>query len=335
MKLWLLALVACGKSETHEPPKPPPEPVAEKPSAPPPSGKPQIKDKTVEAMILKGSACKPDYQNVLPMECAELKAIHEYAFQNQNNADTAETCVAFFTDPDRVRRLLAAECIYGLNSATDTPILHWGLDAVEAEKDPAVVERMTWGLSNAEAPIAKLDDRVLADVEKLTADPKTAQAAAWLFGAEFKSYLMQEGPKAPPQAQARAVKALTEDGTPMMHAAFNVALEKLEDKPAVCAAIDQDLDPKFKAWSMAADAIPTLKDACVTKVQKAIDLMLAQLAKDPHIDLLMRYDNRFELDPDVRKKILATVKSVKLESWQQDAQKKAIAQFSAPPKPKK
>ncbi|HEY0254045.1 MAG TPA: hypothetical protein VGC41_21095, partial [Kofleriaceae bacterium] len=262
---------------------------------------------------------------------AERTAIHDYAFQHQGDADVAETCAALLFDPDRVRRLLASECIYGLNSAAVTPIMHWGLDAIEAEKDPAVLERMTWAFGNGEAPVAKVDDRLLADVEKLTADPKTAVAAGWLFGAEFKSYLLASGPAAPPAAQARAIKALREADTPMMRAAFNVALEKLEDKPAVCAAIDADLDPSFAGWWPAAEAIVTLKGACVTKLQKAIDLVLAQLPKDPHIELLASFDTRFELEPDVRKKILAALRTAKLPDWAKDRQQKAIAQFSAPP----
>lgn len=328
----VLVLAACSGNAD---PKSQPAPTPAAPVAAPKPDKPQVKDKAVEALILKGSTCKPGPDTTLPIDCPELKAIHEYAFQHQGSADVAETCVAFFSDPDRVRRLLAAECTYGLNDAAQTPILHWGLDALETEKDPAVQERMAWGLMGAQAMTAKLDDRVLADVEKLSADPKTAQAGAWLFGAEFKSYLMGEGPKSPPAAQARAIKALREDGTPMMRAAFDVALTKLEDKAAVCDAIDADLDPAFKNWWMAADAIITMKDACVTKLPKAIDLTLDQLPKDWHLELLTRYDSRFELDPAVRKKILDRLRKTKVEGWKQDPLKKAIDQFAKPPAPKK
>jgi hypothetical protein len=228
--------------------------------------------------------------------------------------------------------LLAATCLDHMNARGVTPQLGAALDAIEAEKDDAVRKELAWGIKNAEAVTAKLDDRVIAVVTKLAADPKTEPAAGDLFDTLFPQYMMGSGPKPPAKAQALAIEALKRDGTAMQHSAFN-AVKLLDDKPAVCAALGQAIRADAKQWASAADALADLKDACAADLPRVVDLTLTRLAAgDDHLDLLKKLDRTFELDAPTRAKIAKALKAAagKAPDWQRKDFNETAAAFTKP-----
>jgi HEAT repeat protein len=331
-----LLLVACGKAADHKNPPPVASDKPAPPAAPPAPTKPQLKDDAMRQMLAKGTACKL-FQNQLPMDCPEAKAINEYAFQHQQSAEAAETCAAFLGDPDPNKRLLAAECLFHFTAVAKTAVLGFALDAIDAEKDPVMVERIAWGIADAEAMSAKLESRVMTEVTRLAADPKTETAASYVFSSFFPQYMIGNGPKPPIAAQTLAIASLTRDGTPMQREAFN-AVTMLDDKPAVCKAIASNLRPDAKRWDSAAEAIAAMKDACIAQLAPAIDFMLARLATgDAHLAILRSYDSRFDLDPPTRAKIAKAIRAArpKASEYERADFDKTADQFSKPPKPKK
>src|SRR5450432_1551381 len=328
----LLFVVACGRAADKAPPvadqKPPP------PAATPAPAKAQIKDTTVKDLLAKGTTCKAT-NNQLPLDCPEYKAIGDYAFQHQQSAEAAETCAAFLGDPDSNKKLLAAECLFHFNSITQTTQLGFALDAIDAEKDPQIIERIAWGIGRAEAVTAKLDDRVLATVTKLMANPKTEAAAGDLFESLFPQYMMGSGPKPPIKAQTLAIASLTHDGTGMQRTAFN-GVKMLDDKKAVCAALDSELRLDGR-WSDAADAVADMKDACVANLAKTIDFVLVRLAAgDEQLGVLRRYDSVFDLDAATRAKIAKAIRAArgKAPDYRKKVYDDTAADFSKPPKKK-
>ncbi len=334
-RLALLVLAAgCGKPANAKPALAERSSAAEiaKPPAPAPA-KPQVKDATVQDLLAKGTACKLGDNGTLPPDCPEYKAIHDYAFQHQGSEEAAETCAAFLTDPDQVKRLLAAECLNGFNAVTVTKVFAWGLDAVEAETIPEVQKEIAWGIMNAEAVTAKQDDRVIADIKKLSANPQTAAAASNLLDSLFPSYLIGSGPKPPPAAQQLALDALRLDDSPMQYTALNIALTHLDDKAAVCAALDAAITPTAKTWWMAAEGIVTMKDACRALLPKIIDIALARAAtNNPRLEVLQDFDHAFELEPPTRAAIAKALRAAKanVPSEYRDDLEKLAKQYSAP-----
>ena len=332
----LVLLVACGKAADKAPPSTAGSDQPAPRAAQPAPTKPQIKDPAVKDMLAKGTSCELQ-QGGLSLACPELKAIGDYAFQHQGSIEAAETCAAFLGDPDHKKRLLAAECLFHFNAVGKTPVLGFALDAIETETDPKTLEEIAWGISGAEAVTAKLDDRVLAITQKLMADPKTDVAAGYLFETLFPQYMMGSGPKPPIKAQTLAIASLTRDGTGMQRATFN-AVKMLDDKAAVCAALDSDLRPDAKRWADAADAVASMKDACIANLAKTIDFTLARLASgDAHLDLLRRFDYVFDLDAPTRAKIAKAVRAgrAKASDWQRKDFDTTADQFGKPPKPRK
>jgi hypothetical protein len=331
----LLLASACSKSTTDTPAPAQQSSALEaaKPAPPAPAARPQVKDATVQDMLAKGSACKLGENGTLPLDCPEYKAIHDYAFQHQGSEEAAETCAASLADPDQVKRLLAAECLNGFNAVTETKVFAWGLDAVEAETIPEVQKEIAWGIMNAEAVTAKQDDRVIADIKKLSANPQTVSAASNLLDSLFPSYVIGSGPKPPPAAQQLALDALRLDDSPMQYTALNVALTHLDDKAAVCAALDAAITPTAKTWWMAAEGIVTMKDACLALLPKIIDVALARAAtNNPRLEVLQDFDHAFELEPPTRAAIAKALREAraKVPSEYRDDLEKLAKQFSAP-----
>src|SRR3954469_3607226 len=142
--LVLTSLGACGKAADNPAAKgsaatAPVEAPKPTPSAAQPAAKPMIKDDGAKQLLAKGTTCKLQ-QDGLPLDCPELKAISDYAFQHQGSTEAAETCAAFLADPDPLKKKLAAECLAHFNSNGVTPSLGFALDAIEAEKDPKIQE---------------------------------------------------------------------------------------------------------------------------------------------------------------------------------------------------
>lgn len=330
--LWVaLIAIGCGKTADKPATGSGNEPKPAPPSAPPAPAKPAAKDDAIKQLLAKGTTCKLQ-QGTLSMDCVELKQVGDYAFMKQNSAEVGETCATFLTDPDLPKRLLAAECLYKLNSGAKAGVLGYTLDAIETEKDDAVRERLCWGAMGTEAVTAKLDDRTLAVVQKLAADPKSATGAGWLFHALFPQYLMGKGPPAPAKAQAYALEALKQDGTPVQRAALD-SVSMIDDKPAVCAALDANLRPDAKNWAGSADAIAAMKDACVANLAKSIDFILAQLkAGDDQLGILKRYDYVFDLDAATRAKIAKAIRAArpKATEWKRKSFDETVAAFEKP-----
>ena len=114
-------IAACGKSGGDQKPAPAPAPVgsgsaATKPEPLAPPAKAQPKDEGARTLLAKGTACARSSQGDLPLDCAEYKAMGDYAFQHQDDKGVAETCAAFLADPDPKKRLLAATCLDHLNA---------------------------------------------------------------------------------------------------------------------------------------------------------------------------------------------------------------------------
>lgn len=329
-------IAACGKSGGDQKPAPAPAPVgsgsaATKPEPLAPPAKPQANDEGARALLAKGTACARSSQGDLPLDCAEYKAMGDYAFQHQDDKGVAETCAAFLADPDPKKRLLAATCLEHLNARTQTTVLGFAMDAIETEKDADVRKQIAWGIKSAEATTAKLDDRVILLVNKLAADPKGEEAAGDLFGTLFPQYLMGSGPKPPPKAQALALDAIKRDGTGMQRTVLN-ALALLDDKPATCAALDSMIDPAKKSWGEAASGLADLKDACAANLPHAIEIVRKQLATDARVDVLRKYDRVFELDAATRASIVKALRAAKPKAaeWKRKDFDEAIAAFSKP-----
>lgn len=286
----------------------------------------------MKQLLVKSTTCAL-MQGKLPLDCNEYKQVGDYAFLKQNSVDVAETCAAYIQDHDVPRRLLAAECLYKLNSTAKVSVFGNLLDAIEVEKDDAVREALCWAAMGAEAVTAKLDDRALALTQKLAADPKSATAAGWLFHSMFPQYLMGKGPKPPAKAQAYALEALKQDNTPVQRAALD-AVSLLDDKAAVCAALDGNLRADAKNWSGSADAIAAMKDACVANLAKTIDFVLERLkAGDDNIRVLSRYDYVFDLDAPTRAKIAKAIRAAKAKApeWQRKEFDETAGKFEKPP----
>ena len=336
----VVSLVACGKAADQPASSGGSAAVAVAPKPPPPSAqpaaKPTVKDDGAKQLLVKGTTCKLQ-QDALPLDCPEYKAIGDYAFQHQGSTEAAETCAAFLSDPDPLKKKLAAECLAHFNARGVTPVLGFALDAIEAEKDPKIREEIAWGSKDAEAVTAHLEDRVLAVTQKLAADPKTETAASYVFSSLFPQYMMGSGPKPPEKAQALALASLRADGTAMQREAFN-AVKLLDDKAAVCAAIEADLTPAAKQWALAADAVASMKDACVASLAKTIDFILARRAAgDDHLEVLQRYDSVFDLDAATRVKLAKAIRAAqpKATEWKRKGFGEIAVQFEKPAKKKK
>jgi hypothetical protein len=224
-----------------------------------------------------------------------------------------------------------------MNAVSATTQLGAALDAIEKEQDPVVREQLAWGIKSAEAVTAKLDERVLAVVNKLAADPKAETAAGHLFGTLFPQYMMGSGPKPPKAAQALALESLGRDGTYMQRTAFN-SVKMIEDKVAVCAALGKVLQPDSKRWSDAVGSMIDLKDACAADLPKTIDFMLERLAAgDASLGVLQRIDHVYELDAPTRAKIASALKTArpKVKEWERKRLDETVGVFSKPRAAKK
>ena len=297
---------------------------------------PQARDDGAKQLLSGGAQCELR-QGVLPLDCPAYKAMGDYAFQNQNSAEVGETCAAFLRDTDVKKRLLAANCLAHLNSSATTPFFAAVLDALEAESEDEVRDQIAWGIKGAHAMASKIDARVLAVVIKFAADPKRDKAAGFLFWSFFPQYMMSRGPQASAAAQTLAIEALNRDDTGLQRTAFD-SVTLLDDKPAVCAALANVMQPERKTWGDAAEAMAALKDACLANIPQAVQFAVAQLlVGDINLRALERFDRTYELDAATRKNILAALKKAtgsgfvrKLSEWERRETDAAIAKFSKP-----
>lgn len=305
-------------------------------TAKPIANKPQIRDDRAKQLLSRGAECELS-QGDLPLDCPEYKAVGDYGFQNQGSAEVAETCAAFLRDEDIKKRLLAAHCLDSLNARGVTTQFAAGLDALEAEADDKVRERIAWAIKDAEAMDTPVHERALEIVKKFAADPKRAVAGGYLFWSFFPQYMMGSGPTASPAAQALAIASLDQDATPLQRTAFD-SVTLIEDKPAVCAALVRAMRPDAKQWAGAAEAMASLKDACITDIPNAVNFAIERLlAGDIDLPTFERFDRRYPLEPATRKKIVAALKKArspgfvrKVGDWEIKNIDKTIAQLSKP-----
>ncbi|MBP9084583.1 MAG: hypothetical protein KBG15_00630 [Kofleriaceae bacterium] len=296
----------------------------------------QARDDRAKQLLSRGAECELR-QGALPLDCPESKAVGDYAFQNQNSAAVGETCAAFLRDPDVKKRLLAATCLDHLNTGAKTPYFAAVLDALEAESDDAVRDQIAWGIKSAHAMASKIDARVLALVTTFAADPKRDKAAGYLFWSFFPQYMMGSGPKPSAAAQALAIEALNRDDSGLQRTAFD-SVNLLDDKPAVCAALVQAMRPDGKKWGEAAEAMASLKDACIADIPQAVQFTIERLlAGDINVRALERFDRKYELEGATRKNILAALQKAKspgfvrkLSEWERKDIDATIAKFAKP-----
>jgi hypothetical protein len=294
----------------------------------------QARDDRAKQLLSRGAECELR-QGTLPLDCPEYKAIGDHAFQNQNSAEVGETCASFLRDADVKKRLLAANCLDHLNAGAKTPYFAAVLDALEAETDDAVRDQIAWGIKGAHAMTSKIDTRVLEVVIKFAADPKRDKAAGYLFWSFFPQYMM--GPKPSAAAQALAIESLNRDDSGLQRTAFD-SVSLLDDKAAVCAALVKAMRPDSKKWADAAEAMASLKDACIADIPSAVNFAVERvLAGDINVRALERFDRKYELEAETRKNILAALKKAKspgfvrkVSDWERKDIDAAIAIFSKP-----
>lgn len=316
MRWWILiALAGCGRSDAPPAgapaPPPPREPI---PVDAPPAGRELPGDPTMGAMLAKP---------------ADDKTVADFAFQHQNDTHVATACAAALASSDRVVRLRAATCLEHLTALADTSVLGGALDAIDAETDPEVRERVAWGIKGAEAVTAGLDDRVIAMVSKYPDD-----TGAHLFDTLFPQYLASHGPTPPAKAQALALAAIGQDGTPLQLRALD-AIRLLDDKPAVCRALHAALRPDAKRWTDVVEAISAVGEPCRAEVPAIVDALVA--SKKPQARAVTLIDHGFALDAATRGKLLAAVRAwiTTAEPYEQGVLSAAQEQLTKPRKERK
>ena len=149
--------------------------------------------------------------------------------------------------------------------------------------------------------------------------------------------MMGSGPTASPAAQALAIASLDQDATPLQRTAFD-SVTLLADKPAVCAALVRAMRPDAKQWAGAAEAMASLKDACIADIPNAVNFAIERLLTgDIDLPTFERFDRRYPLEPATRKKIVAALKKArspgfvrKVGDWEIKNIDKTIAELSKP-----
>jgi hypothetical protein len=341
--LACLVLPACGNESAKPAPSPPPlgsgSAQVTPPPAPPKPALPSERDPEAAKRVLAGAAC-PLQNDDISLSCPEREVAGKYAFEHQQSVAIAATCAELLEHSNQSVKLVAAHCLDQLTAIATTPVLGPVLDTLEAEPDVTARRAIAWGIKGAEAATAKLEDRVLALVDKLARTPEDEAAAGNVLDTLFPQYLMDTAPKPPPAAQAVVLAALArKQGDLFIRACDLVRL--VEDKPAACAAVAAAIDPGASEWWRALAALNDLGAPCASHAPAAIEVALAQYAKGK-IDTpeqLGRLARTFELTPELRKKAAAGVKAARKTApeWQRKAVDAAAAELAkpwVPPQPK-
>ncbi len=330
-----LFLAACG-SKSEAPTggdKPATDTTAKtEPAKPAVAALPEGRDAEAAKLVKAGAACEVKDDDI-SLSCPERKAAGEYAFQHQQSKEVAATCAELLRDGNTAVKLVAAHCLDRLTSVAVTPVLAHALDSLEAEKSKTVRKQFAWSIKGAEAVTAKLEDRVLALVDKLIKADEEA-AAGNVLDTLFPEYMMSSGPKPPKAAQQIVLAALkNKKGDLYIRACDKIRL--VEDKAAACKALAEAAVPEDKTdWWRAMAAFSEIKPPCVEQATTVVENVLAAgdkaIAESP--DYLGRIGENYELTPDLRKKAAAALTKAKkvTPEWKHKRVDTAIADFTKP-----
>jgi len=274
----------CGKDDKGKAPgKQPPKPAEASAAADKAAAKPQTKapppaprDPRIAEIFAAGKDCAPGEQRFA--RCVSADKIAKLAFENQSDDKLAASCVGALRDPDPSTRVLAAECMKGFNDRARIPHLAAGLDAFEAEKDAKVRDIIACAFSNGNARESGVEDRVIALVRKLAANPSDDRAAGCLLGSMFPQYLF--GKTDPPSKAAGdlALEMARKTGSVQTRALAAVAL--LTDRRAeVCEALAEIVGSSGDRWGPVVEAIAKVGDACVANLEPVIDALAKAMAE--------------------------------------------------------
>lgn len=336
----LLLLVACG-SKGSEAPAPgsatdKPTGSAAKPEAPAVAGLPEGRDPEIAKLVKAGAACELRDDDI-SLSCAERKAAGEYAFQKQQSKEVAATCAELVRDGNQAVKLVAAHCLERLTAVAVTPVLGYTLDSLEAETNKTVRKQIAWAIKGAEGATAKLEDRVLALVDKLVKAGEEDTAGS-VLDTLFPQYLMASGPKPPKAAQQVVLAAFpNKKGGLFVRACDLVRL--VEDKPAACKAVAAAAAPEDKTdWWRALAAFNDLGAPCAELAPGVLEKVIAddKSAVDQPREMT-RFAQKFELTPELRKQAAAALTRAKKDApdWKKKTLDEAIAAFGKPAEPPK
>jgi len=284
--MTIIALVTvlcfgCGKdSDKKKPEKQPAEgpapATATDNSAKPPAPAPTApRDPRIAELFAAGKDCTWNDSGLASCEAADK--MKKLAFEQQSDSKLAASCAAALRDPEPTTRGLAAVCMSGFNDRTRIPLLAAGLDAFEAEKEPTLRAAIACAFSNGNARESGVEDRVIALVRKLAAEPGGDVPASCLLDSMFPQYLMQASEPPSKAAGDLALEMLGKEGRLKTRALEVVGL--LSDrKPEVCKALAA-VATSEDSWAPAVDTMATLGDACAAELDPIIDV-IATAMKD-------------------------------------------------------
>ncbi len=286
-RTWTIGLTAllafgCGKSEDKGEQKQQPkteesadqvettEKEAPAPAVP--------RDPRIAEIFAAGKDCTWNDYGLTSCEAADK--IKKLAFEHQSDDALAASCAAALTDPEPTTRGLAAACMSGFNDRTRIPFLAAGLDAMEAEKEPRMRNVIACGFSSGNARESGVEDRVIALVRKLAAEPDGDVPASCLLDSMFPRYLMQKTDAPSKAAGDLALEMLDKEGRLKTRALEAVGL--LSDrKPEVCKALAK-VATTSDAWAPAVDTMAGLHDACAAELDPVIDVIAAAMTDNKY-----------------------------------------------------
>jgi len=280
MSLACLALliftVGCSQDKSQDKQKIKPPKVRSADPAPKVAVVPR--DPRIAELFTAGKDCSWNESGFTSCEAA--KKIKKLAFQNQSDDKLAASCVSALRDPKPSTRGLAATCMNGFNDRTRIPHLAAGLDAFEAEKEPTIRVAIACAFSSGNARESGVEERVIALVRKLAAEPQDNRVAACLLDSMFPQYLLQATKPPSKAAGDVALEMLSKAGSLKARAIEVVGL--LSDrKPEVCAALAK-IATSGDSWAPALDTMANLRDACLADLDPVIDVVVQAMNENKY-----------------------------------------------------
>lgn len=333
-----LLLAACGSKSDAPTSESSPKAVEAKPTEKP-AAKPDLpegRDAEAAKLVKAGAACKLDKDGDISLSCPEREAAGKYAFNKQQSKEIAATCAELVRDPDQAVKLVAAHCLFSLTSVAITPVLGHVLDSIEAEKHRIVRRQIAWGIADAQAVTAKLEDRVIALVEKLASKPEDEDAAGSVLDTLFPEYMLGSAPKPPKKAQDIVLGAFArKKGGLFIRACDKVRL--VEDKAAACKAVAGAIVADSPEWWRALAALNDIARQgapCGEYAPAALAVALEVYGKGDITapQELWKFAEVFELTPEQRKQAAADVTKIKAKApdWKKKDLDRVIETFKKP-----
>lgn len=270
----VLLAFSCGKGSDNESTSTSPtnrdqpapskrvEPAVSKPPPAPP------RDPRLTELFAAGAQCVWDKHGFTTCEAA--RKIEKLAFNHQSDKKLAAGCAEALTDEKPSTRGLAASCLKSFNERAKTPFMAAGLDAYEAEKQPALKLAIACALSRNNAHAAGVHDRVIALVRSLAAEPNGDQPASCLFSSLFPSYLMVKS-DTPSKAAGDLALEYTQKTGRLLQRALEALPQMIDRKPEVCASLGKVA--ASAQWASAVQSMAKLGDACIAELNPVVEKM--------------------------------------------------------------